>query len=201
MKKIGITGVIGSGKSSVGKILIEMGCVVLDADKMVHELYENSQELKQKIKNAFGTEVVSEFGVSRKNLAKLVFNDTRACKKLEAIVYPFLEAEIKRQFLKNENQNIVFLEAALLHKIPSVVQSLNEIWFVKAPQEVLLQRLLNRGMSKEDANKRITLQESNSFLEELKKQQNEKSAFVLRFIENNESLEQLKEKIDGLLVV
>ena len=57
MKKIGITGIIGSGKSSVGKILTELGYSILDADKVVHYLYKNSKDLRKKIAERFGNEV------------------------------------------------------------------------------------------------------------------------------------------------
>ena len=188
MKKIGITGIIGSGKSSVGKILTELGYSILDADKVVHYLYKNSKDLRKKIAERFGNEVLTESGVSREELAKIIFENNEAREDLEKLVYPFLEKEIL-SFWKSEEQigsEFVFLEAALFHKIPSILKKLDQVWEVQAPQEKLLERLLGRGMKKEDALARLELQKENKI---------HMSSSKIKELKNYGSIEELKEEI------
>ena len=85
MQKIGVTGIIGSGKSTVGKLLQESGYPVLDADKAVHQLYETSSLLKQKLVDTFGESILESNAISRKNLASIVFQNQTALKQLENI--------------------------------------------------------------------------------------------------------------------
>ena len=94
MQKIGVTGIIGSGKSTVGKLLQESGYPVLDADKAVHQLYETSSLLKQKLVDTFGESILESNAISRKNLASIVFQNQTALKQLENIVYPYLKQVI-----------------------------------------------------------------------------------------------------------
>ena len=188
MKKIGITGIIGSGKSSVGKILADLGYSILDADKVVHYLYKNSKDLRKKIAERFGNEVLTESGVSREELAKIIFENNEARQDLEKLVYPFLEKEIL-SFWKSEEQigsEFVFLEAALFHKIPSILKKLDQVWEVQAPQEKLLERLLGRGMKKEDALARLELQKENKI---------HMSSSKIKELKNYGSIEELKEEI------
>lgn len=188
MKKIGITGIIGSGKSSVGKILADLGYSILDADKVVHHLYKNSKALRKKIAERFGSEVLTESGVSREELAKIIFENNEARQDLEKLVYPFLEKEIL-SFWKFEEQigsEFVFLEAALFHKIPSILKKLDQVWEVQAPQEKLLERLLGRGMKKEDALARLELQKENKIY---------MSSSKIKELKNYGSIEELKEEI------
>lgn len=188
MKKIGITGIIGSGKSSVGKILADLGYSILDADKVVHHLYKNSKDLRKKIAERFGNEVLTESGVSREKLAKIIFENNEARQDLEKLVYPFLEKEIL-SFWKFEEQigsEFVFLEAALFHKIPSILKKLDQVWKVQAPQEKLLERLLGRGMKKEDALARLELQKENKI---------HMSSSKIKELKNYGSIEELKEEI------
>ena len=188
MKKIGITGIIGSGKSSVGKILTELGYSILDADKVVHHLYKNSKDLRKKIAERFGNEVLTESGVSREELAKIIFENNETRQDLEKLVYPFLEKEIL-SFWKFEEQigsEFVFLEAALFHKIPSILKKLDQVWEVQAPQEKLLERLLGRGMKKEDALARLELQKENKI---------HMSSSKIKELKNYGSIEELKEEI------
>ena len=188
MKKIGITGIIGSGKSSVGKILADLGYSILDADKVVHYLYKNSKDLRKKIAERFGNEVLTESGVSREELAKIIFENNEAREDLEKLVYPFLEKEIL-SFWKSEEQigsEFVFLEAALFHKIPSILKKLDQVWEVQAPQEKLLERLLGRGMKKEDALARLELQKENKI---------HMSSSKIKELKNYGSIEELKEEI------
>lgn len=161
MKRVGITGTIGSGKSFVGALLRERGFMVMDADREVHELYRDNQELRSELAAAFGEACLALNGVNRKFVADLVFNDAVALKKLEGIVYPYLTRSVG-SFLNGgvpENapqaQQVRFVEAALLSRTPGILQMLDEVWIVDAPKSTRLRRLVARGLEPADARRRI----------------------------------------------
>ena len=155
-RHIGITGTIGSGKSTVGEILRRRGMPVLDADACVHKLYRDCAALREKLAEAFGPECLTADGVNRKFFAELIFKDDSAREKLESLVYPYLTETIRKFFAENPGE--AFLEAALLHRIPEMVKLLDQVWLVDAPAKVRLERLLQRGLSQEDAERRIEAQ-------------------------------------------
>ena len=155
-KHIGITGTIGSGKSTVGAVLRRRGLPVLDADACVHKLYHDCAALREKLSASFGPECLTADGVNRKFFAELIFKDSSAREKLESIVYPYLTDAVREFFAANPSE--AFLEAALLHRIPKVVELLDQVWLVDAPAKVRLERLEQRGLSWEDAERRIEAQ-------------------------------------------
>ena len=156
MERIGITGTIGSGKSSVGVILRGRGFPVLDADACVHELYRDCAELRGKLAAEFGEECLTPDGVDRSFFAARVFTDVASREKLESLVYPYLTDAVGDFFAANPGP--VFLEAAVLHKVPAIVALLDGVWLVDAPATVRLERLQQRGLSREDAKRRIEAQ-------------------------------------------
>lgn len=159
--KIGVTGLIGSGKSLVGKTLRGQGLPVLDVDAKVHELYASCGELRQKISQAFGPESLTPEGVNRPLLANLIFANSAAREQLEQIVYPYL-TEAVTAFLKEPG--LRFVEASFFAKIPEVVALLDELWIVESPEEARLQRLVeHRGLTAEEATRRIASQRETPF--------------------------------------
>lgn len=104
--KIGITGVMGSGKSLVGRILKDLGIAVLDTDEVVHELYR-SAEVIQQVTEHFGTEILEttsgETSISRAKLAKLIFNDLPEKQWLEAQIHPLVRQKTE-QFLDSKEK-------------------------------------------------------------------------------------------------
>ena len=89
MKVIGLTGGIGSGKSTVSNILAELGAVVLDADRVGHEAYQPGTETWKEVVAAFGQEVVASDGsIDRKKLGAIVFGDPAALERLNGIMHP-----------------------------------------------------------------------------------------------------------------
>ena len=188
-KHIGITGTIGSGKSTVGEILRHRGLPVLDADACVHMLYRDCTALREKLATAFGPECLTADGVNRKFFAELIFKDCSAREKLESIVYPYLTDSVREFFAENPGE--AFLEAALLHRIPEVVKLLDQVWLVDAPAEVRLERLQQRGLSREDAKRRIDAQGDIAALWQAQE-------IPVTRVENNGSLEQLARLVHQL---
>lgn len=166
MKRIGITGSIGAGKSTVGKWLREQGFAVLDCDTEVHRLYACNGELRKKLAKTFGKKVLTPEGVSREYLADIVFKDSEKRSLLESIVYPYLEKSIENFFATSAsaNDNCAFIEAALLFKVPNTLAKLDEVWNVDASPEVRVERLVKRGLTREDAERRVELQKQNPAL-------------------------------------
>lgn len=162
MKKIGICGKIGSGKSAVGVLLAEKGAFVLDLDVEMHKLYAESEELQKKISERFGAICVQNGAVDRAALASQVFKDPKSLQDLEMIVYPLLQKDAENKFEWAENSEnppkIAAVEGALLFKWPEFSKNLAEIWVVQAPDDVRLERLQKRGLSKEDALRRMQIQ-------------------------------------------
>ena len=162
MKKIGICGKIGSGKSAVGVLLAEKGAFVLDLDVEMHKLYAESEELQKKISERFGAICVQNGAVDRAALASQVFKDPKSLQDLEKIVYPLLQKDAGNKLERAENSEnppkIAAVEGALLFKWPEFSKNLAEIWVVQAPDDVRLERLQKRGLSKEDALRRMQIQ-------------------------------------------
>lgn len=164
MKTIGICGRIGSGKSAVGVLLSERGALVLDLDHEMHLLYAESESLREKIAGRFGAECVRNGAVNRAALASAVFRDPRSLSDLEGIVYPLLEAAVREKLssaARAENPpRLAAVEGALLFKWPAFSRELFEIWVVDASEPVRLERLLKRGLAREDAERRMQIQAS-----------------------------------------
>lgn len=190
MKKVGITGQIGAGKSYVGSILRGAGYRVLDADVICHELYRDCGDLRLKIAREFGEGALTSEGVDRVFLSKKIFDNPSARLLLEGLVYPYLVQKIKAFFYHdffNENSaaiknNFCFVEAALFEKIPEVVETLDEIWVVCASENTRIKRLMEcRGFMHDDACRRIALQREKDSEGAWRRLFNKKN---LRFIEN-----------------
>ncbi|HWO93404.1 MAG TPA: dephospho-CoA kinase [Dehalococcoidia bacterium] len=165
MIKIGLTGGIASGKSTVSAMLLEMGAHIIDADKVGHEAYEPGTKVWEEVVAAFGQDVVGENGaIDRKRLGPIVFNDPDALQRLNAIVHPRMKEMIAQRFEELEragNVQVAVLEAAIL--IEAHWESLvDEIWVTAVPEEVAKDRLMARnGLTPEQAESRIRSQLSN----------------------------------------
>lgn len=165
MRKIGIVGSIGAGKSFVGTLLRDRGFRVMDADEVVHELYRTSNDLRAVIRCAFGPYCLTQDGVNREFFADLIFRDSDARRRLESLVYPYLTQAVLDFFEEPERpseRGIRFFSAALLDRVPEIVKVLDEIWAVTAPEDIRLKRLIARGLSEGDARRRMETQRMNA---------------------------------------
>lgn len=115
---IGITGSLGTGKTTVAKIFKRLGAVVLDADVIAHRLIEPNTAAWKKIKNYFGRGILRKGGtIKRKVLAEEVFSDRRRLKKLCGIIHPLVYKEIEKEVKKIKKANpgaVVVLDVPLL---------------------------------------------------------------------------------------
>ncbi len=155
MRKIGLTGPIGGGKSTVAGILHQAGVPVLDADRIAHEgLFEESAAICA----AFPEACVG--GVpDRKKLAAVVFEDDVARKKLEAILHPYVRRRLEEALARFEAEGapLVVLEIPLLFET-GWEKNLDGVLVVTAPAELRYQRLKARGISEEEARRREAAQ-------------------------------------------
>ena len=168
--KIAITGSIGSGKSSMGSFLREIGEEVFDTDKMVHDLYKNNDEVYKSVIEHFGESILNEDKtINRTILGKLVFNDSIEIEKLESIVYPKI---IKMIESYNEaNNTCVFYEVPMLFEA-KMSYLFEYVVMVDTDDAIALERLSKYRKEIEDAKERLALQMDRS----IKRQ---KSNFVI----------------------
>jgi dephospho-CoA kinase len=148
---IGITGQIGSGKTTAAKILTSLRAVVVDADLIGREVVDNSAQLRQKLANQFGSEILTPSGkLSRKRLARLAFVDNVTKQRLDRLVHPFLLKELHRQMKElGKRHEVVVIDAALLLDW-ELDRQMDLVLVVHASKETRLRRMISRGFSKED---------------------------------------------------
>jgi dephospho-CoA kinase len=150
VKRIGLTGSIGAGKSTVAKLLRERGIPVLDADVVAREV-SGSQEVLSLVRETFGDEFVLENGLNRAKLAELVFQKPDARTQLNAIIHPKVRAEMNRLQHELEKTGIM----AIVQDIPLLFESKLEALFdavilVDAPLEIRIARVMARdGITRE----------------------------------------------------
>lgn len=161
MLLIGLTGGIGSGKSTVSALLAERGAVVIDADAIVHELQAPGQPVLAAMVERFGAEILDEAGALRRQaVADIVFNDTQALADLGAIVHPAVHAEIERRMAEQvRTGNVVILDVPLL--VESGRDDMAGLLVVDVDPEIAIARLVeHRGFSEADARARVARQAS-----------------------------------------
>lgn len=149
---VGLTGQIGSGKSTAAKILSSMGAVVVDADHIGRDVVEQSPPLIKKLVREFGNQILNESGnLNRKRLAALAFQNYQSRQKLNDLVHPYLLKELRRQcrtLLKTHE--LVVIDAALLLDW-ELDREIDVVIVVHASQQVRLDRLEKRGITRRDA--------------------------------------------------
>jgi dephospho-CoA kinase len=161
MKRLGLTGGIASGKSAIAEMLRELGFHVIDADELGHTLMEPGRPAFSEIVKEFGEGVIDGAGrIDRRRLGEMVFADRRKLEKLNAILHPRVEEEMSRQFAEWEEEGVrdaAFVEAALLVEA-GYQKKLDGLVVAWCKPEQQIERLLARGMSREEALRRIAAQ-------------------------------------------
>lgn len=164
MYVIGLTGGIGSGKTTVVQMLEQKGAVLLSADAVGHEVYRFGQPAWQEIVDTFGRQVVAEDGtIDRKKLGAIAFSDPQQLQRLNAITHPRMK-EMMREKLNEERARgtqVCVLEAALLFDA-DWDDLTDEVWVTVVPPQVAAKRTAERsGLSVEEVLRRIRAQMSN----------------------------------------
>lgn len=158
MKVIGLTGGIGSGKSTVSQMLAELGAIVIDADKVGHEVLKPNTEVWHEIVASFGEDILTPSGdIDRKKLASMVFRDASALARLNQIMHPRMYRIVEAQLdeLKLQGTSVVVLEAPLLFEA-GWTKLTDEVWVTVAPEATVLRRLKERSrLTESDAMVRI----------------------------------------------
>ena len=191
MKIIGLTGGIGSGKSTVSQFLAELGAVVIDTDKVGHEAFKPGTESWQRVVAAFGRSIVTADGnIDRKKLGEIVFDSPVELLKLEQIIHPAIsEIVIARiEEYRQQGVKVVVLEVPLLVEA-GWASLVNEVWVTTAPEPVILRRLEERtGMTEQESLARMRSQ--------LPSEERLKHADTV--IDTNCTLDELRKKIKEL---
>jgi dephospho-CoA kinase len=155
MKVIGLTGGIGSGKSTVAGYLARLGAVVMDLDKVGHEVIKSGSLAFKKTVDEFGKDILDTRGeINRARLAKIVFKDSEALARLNRIVHPAIDKIIDERIEKYRRRGVkvVVLEAAAMLEAGKAKQA-DEIWVTTAPQATVLRRLRERSSYSEEETK------------------------------------------------
>ena len=144
--RIGLTGGIASGKSTVGAMLRQMGAVVIDTDWIAHEVTAPGSGALMEMSRRYGTDIVKEDGSLRRDaVGKIVFSDPVEKKWLEALLHPLIRAEAEKQAQAafEAGQRVVVLDVPLLFE-SGWNGKVDEIWTVYTPQAIQEERLQRR---------------------------------------------------------
>ena len=193
MLLVGLTGGIGTGKSTVSVLLEERGAVIVDADQIARDLQAPGAPLLDRMAERFGAHVINPDGsLDRAAVAAIVFGDSDETKQaladLNGIVHPVMQDEIKRQIEQQaDTDRMVVLDFPLLGENPR--DDIAATVVVDVPVDVAVERLVEfRGMDEVDARNRITSQIS----------RDERLATATHVIDNSGDLEALRHQVDGL---
>lgn len=187
--RVGLTGGIASGKSTVGRMMAELGCFVTDADRLVDELYRPGGAGAREVERLFGRELLdAQGGVDKTRLAAVVFGDPAARKRLEAAIHPLVGARFEQ--LARERGGIVVFEATLLVETGGAAR-FDRLITVEADPERRIERAVERGMSEADARARLAAQATSE----------QRRAAADHVIDNEGTLEQLRERVREVVVV
>ena len=186
---VGLTGGIGSGKSTVSRLLAERGAVIVDADAITRELQQPGQPVLDAIVERFGEGVLTPSGeLDRAGLAAIVFADADALADLNRIVHPAVRAEMARRIdAARDSAAVVVLDIPLLAENPR--EGLAATIVVDTPVDVAVDRLVrHREMNADDARARAARQASRE----------ERAANADRVVDNSGGPEALEAQVDEL---
>lgn len=158
--KVGLTGGIGAGKSTVADMFSKLGAVVIRSDELARLVIEPNTPGFQKVLSRFGNQILQENGsIDRQKLAQIVFNDKNALKDLEDIIHPLVRSKTNELIDSQTQETIVVNEVPLL-----LEKNMNSLFdflvIVVSNEKNRLNRLHKRGISEDEAKKRILLQVS-----------------------------------------
>ena len=158
MKRIALTGGIGSGKSVVAKIFEMLGATIYNSDSRAKEIMESNEELIMTIKNTFGEDIYVDKKLNSKKLADIVFKDKTSLNKLNSIIHPVVIDDFDKWANSLTNTKCVILESAVI--FDNYLQShFDAVITVSAPIELRVQRTMERdGITREIVLERMAVQ-------------------------------------------
>ena len=159
MLQVGLTGGIATGKSTVGQMFVELGCHLIDADRIVRQLFEPGQAVYKAVVQEFGDSIIASDGtIDRKVLGDIVFEDPQVREKLNSLVHPATIQYQQDWLLELEGsdpQGIGIVEAALMIEV-GTYKNYDKLIVAACPPELQKQRLRSRsGWSGEQIDARI----------------------------------------------
>ncbi len=183
---IGLTGNIATGKSTVAKMLQELGATVIDADALVHELQRKGTPTYEAIVAAFGPGILDRTGeIDRKALGAIVFNDAAQLRTLESIVHPAVLTESLQRMQAAETPVVVYEAIKLIEA--GRAEMCDALWVVTASSAAQLERLMHdRHLSEAEARQRIEAQPP----------QSEKVRLASVVIDNSDTLQATRQQVE-----
>jgi dephospho-CoA kinase len=156
---VGLTGGIGAGKSTVANMFAQLGALTIDADQLAREAIEPGSSGFDEVVAEFSSKVVKDGDIDRAKLGKIVFKDPEKRKKLEAIIHPRVQTALAKKIKTLSPGDILVYEIPLLVET-GAADKFDYIITVEADIENRLDRLFERGMDEDEAERRIAAQAS-----------------------------------------
>ncbi len=163
MYVLALTGGLGSGKSTAAQVFAELGAVVIDLDEVAKVLLDEAPAVRDRVVGAFGDAIVGADGrIDRVALAASAFASDSATQRLNAITHPAILAAVAGALdalaLQGEPPRMVVLVVPLLAESPLFLEPVDAVLAISANEETRIERAVARGMSQEDAERRIARQ-------------------------------------------
>jgi dephospho-CoA kinase len=187
---VGLTGGIGSGKSTVSSLLAARGAIVIDADAIVHELQRAGESVFNEMVETFGAGIVGPDGeLDRPKVASMVFADPEMRNRLTSIVWPKVGERVVAALAEAPEDGIVILDVPLMAETPEGSRRNAEaVIVVDASRETQLAHLEKKGVKREDAEARMAAQVSRE----------DRLKIADHLIDNNGTLDELEAQVDEL---
>ena len=162
MLRVGLTGGIATGKTTVGQMFIELGCHLIDSDEIAHKLFDPGQDVHSAVIEAFGPRIVAADGtIDRKILGDIVFKDSAARAQLNTLVHPAIihrQQEFLASVARTDPKGVGIVSAALMVEI-GTYKNYDKVIVLSCPPDVQRMRLKSRsGLSDEQIEARIAAQ-------------------------------------------
>jgi dephospho-CoA kinase len=190
MVLVGLTGGIGSGKSTVARLLAARGAVIVDADEVARAVVEPGMPAFEQLVERFGPEIVGPDGrLDRPRLAALAFANEEATAALNAITHPAVGAEFQRRMSSAPDDGIVVCDVPLLVESEDArARGYEFVIVVEAPRELRLERLEARGVARPDAEARMATQATDD----------QRRALATWVVDNSEDLAHLEQQVETI---
>lgn len=188
MARIGLTGGIGSGKSTVAAMFADLGAVIIDADQISREIVEPGQPALAEIVTVFGARVLREDGtLDRGELARIAFADKEQTKRLNAIMHPRISSESAARISAAPEGALVIYDMPLLVETKQD-SAVDHVIVVDVPVQTQRERAIARGMDPQDVDRRIEVQATRE----------QRLAVAHTVIDNSEDLDTTGAQVKGV---